>query len=213
MTTFALVLGFRFDQSSQRSCEIGISKDLAGLRPAAVWQIDLHAGWIFVKFLRRRQRARQRIAHGKSIFRQVDRFRKYLRKIHRAPTIEQDVPRIDTARHCSGEQRIIHRQLSAIVLFVPLNRREAWGRAFSIDRIDSFRLRVIHQQCRIGADAVHSRIDNSEHCLAGNDCVESIATFFQNAFGSAGRFGFHRRDGKMLSAHDWTHGPVCSCCL
>src|SRR5215471_1728833 len=94
------------------------------------------------------------------------------------------------------------------MFFVPLNRRQLWRRTFSIDGINLFRFRVINQQRRIGADAVHRAVDQSEHGLARNDRVEGVAAFFQNSLGCASCFSLHRGDGEMLTAHHGAHGPV-----
>src|ERR1051326_707990 len=109
MAALTLVLCLTLDQPPQGPSEIGITKDFTGFWALAVWQIDLHAGGILVKFLRGRQSGSQRITDGKTVLRQIDGFRKHLGKIHGAPAIEQDVPRVDTARHRARQKRIVYR--------------------------------------------------------------------------------------------------------
>src|SRR6188768_4177555 len=104
MPALALRLSFRFDQTLQSICEIGIAKDLAGFWCPAIRQIDFGAGWVFANLLGGCGGSRERIAGGKSVPGQVDGFFQNFAETHRAPTIEEDVPGIDTTRHRSRQE-------------------------------------------------------------------------------------------------------------
>ena len=134
----------------------------------------------------------------------------HLCEAHRAPAIEQDVPRIDRPGHGTCEQPVASWQFTFVVLLVPLDRRQLRRRAFRIDRDDLLRAGVVEQEHGVTADTIHRGVDHTQHGLTGNDGVESVAPCFKNSLRRSRRFGFHRRYREMPAAHDRTHRPSCA---
>ena len=208
---FALRRLFRFDEFLQRSREIDVLEDGARLRRLAARHVDAHRRRILPNLLRAGQLARQPLAERKSLFRELDGGLQQLLERHRAPVVEQQIPRVDNAGNPAREEAVALRQLPAVVLLIPLDRREARRARLRVDRHHLLRLRVVEQEHGVAADAVGRKVGDGERRLSRDGGVERVAATLKNAPRRFGGFGAHRRDRRRAPADDRPHRAGARC--
>src|SRR5882724_9901656 len=104
------------------------------------------------------------------------------------------------------KQAVALRQLAAIVLLIPFDRRQPWRCAFSIERYHFFRPRIVNQNHRVAADSVHRGVHHAEYGLPSHYRIERVAARLEDSFRRACGFSLHRRNRVMSSTYYWTHG-------
>ena len=148
-----------FDQLPEHPSGIDVAKDVAGVRGLAIRKIHLLGGWIFLDLFRAGDRTRQTIANWEAVFGHVDCLLQHLGKGHGAPAIEQYIPRIDNAGQRRGKQSVTVGNLAAVVLVVPIDRRQLWCGSLGIDRVHLFLACVVDQDDRVGTQTIGLGID------------------------------------------------------
>ena len=128
-----------------------------------------------------------------------------MRKTHRAPAIQEDVPSVDHAGNGAGQQGVVHRQPAPVVFFVPIDRCQSRGRPLGVDRKDLFCLGIVDQDLRVASHAVERGIRHGQSGLSGNRSVKAVPARLQDAHCRPCRFELHRRYGVLAAANHRPH--------
>ena len=184
-------------------------KNLAGLRRTTVRQIDFDSGRILENFLRLGDVGCAVFAQREAIFGQVDGGLQNLREGHRAPAVEQRVPRVHDSGESAGEQAVALGNLPAVVFLVPLDGCEFGGARLGVDGVDLLVASVVDENDGVTAHAVEREVGDCKRGLATDGRVEGVAAHSENLAGGFGGLGFHGSDGGVPSANDRTHGLGC----
>ena len=197
-----LLLGLHQPPQSRR--ELRVPEYLTGRRRLPARHVDLHASRVLAQRPAAGDSARHPIADGKAVGGHLDRGCQRLGERQAAPAVQQRVPGIHRAGDRRRKQRIIHWDLSALVLLVPVDGGKLGGRAFGIERDDLLRLGFVDQDDRVTADAVRGRCDECQNRLSGDRGVEGIPARTQHLLYHLAHPGVHRRR-RIVSAAD--HRP------
>ena len=141
-------------------------------------------------------------------FGDFDGGRQQFGKAPGAPAREQYVPGIHHAGHGAREQRIVDRDLTALVGLVPFDGGEFGRGPLGVEREHLLLFGVVDEQGGVAADAIQVGLHNAQHRLPGDDGIEGISTGVEHVFRSQGGPRRHRRHGIFRAARQLLHGLV-----
>src|SRR3954470_22766127 len=125
--TLSLSAVLSFDELFQSAREIGVPENFTRFGRVALRKVDLYRRGIFQNLLRLCDVRGATLAQGETNFSQIDGGLQHLRKAHRAPAFEQDVPGIDHAGDASRKKSVAFGNLASVIFLIPLNGCELGG--------------------------------------------------------------------------------------
>ena len=119
---------------------------------------------------------------------------------------EQDIPGIHHARHGSRQQRIVDRDLAALVGLVPFDGGEFGCGPLGIEREHLLLPGVVDEQGGVAAHAVEVGQHDAQHGLAGDNGVEGISAGLEHVFRRESGPRRHGSHGILGAASQLLHG-------